>query len=59
MAYTNFLMHNRESAKAYFLSLAEVDDSNVFLYKFLIGVCYYRYGDYELAVLYLNQVTDP
>ncbi len=59
LAYTNFLTHNRESAKEYFATLATFDTSNVFLYNFLIGICYYRYGDYEQAVLYLNQVTDP
>lgn len=59
LAYTNFLMHNRESAKDYFLKLADFDADNTFLYKFLIGISYYRYGDYEQSVLYLNQVTDP
>lgn len=59
LAYANFLTHNRESAKDYFLKLADFDTKNNFLYKFLIGICYYRYGDYEQSVLYLNQVTDP
>ncbi len=59
LAYANFLTHNRESAKDYFLKLADFDTNNNFLYKFLIGICYYRYGDYEQSVLYLNQVTDP
>lgn len=52
-------MHNRESAKDYFLRLADFDAHNAFLYKFLIGICYYRYGDYEQALIFLNQVTDP
>ena len=59
LAYANFLTHNRESAKDYFLKLADFDSTNAFLYKFLIGVSYYRYGDYEQSILYLNQVTDP
>lgn len=59
LAYSNFLTHNREAAKDYFLKLADFDVSNAFLYKFLIGICYYRYGDYEQSILYLNQVTDP
>ncbi len=59
LAYTNFLTHNREAAKDYFLKLADFDTKNTFLYKFLIGVSYYRYGDYEQSILYLNQVTDP
>lgn len=59
LAYTNFLTHNREAAKDYFLKLADFDTSNAFLYKFLIGVSYYRYGDYEQSILYLRQVTDP
>ena len=58
LAYANFLTHNREAAKDYFLKLADFDTTNAFLYKFLIGICYYRYGDYEQSILYLNQVTD-
>ena len=58
LAYSNFLTHNREAAKDYFLKLADFDSSNAFLYKFLIGICYYRYGDYEQSIIYLNQVTD-
>ena len=58
LAYTNFLTHNRESAKDYFLKLADFDTSNASLYKFLIGVSYYRYGDYEQSIIYLSQVTD-
>jgi len=59
LAYTNFLTHNREAAKEYFLKLADFDVANTFLYKFLIGISYYRYGDYEQSIMYLNQVTDP
>lgn len=59
LAYANFLTHNRESAKDYFLKLADFDTSNAFLYKFLIGISYYRYGDYEQSLLYLNQVNTP
>lgn len=59
LAYANFLTHNWESAKDYFLKLSDFDTSNTFLYKFLIGISYYRYGDYEQSILYLNQVTDP
>ena len=59
LAYANFLTHNRESSKEYFLKLADFDAGNAFLYKFLIGISYYRYGDYEQSILYLNQVTDP
>jgi len=59
LAYTNFLTHNREAAKDYFLKLSDFDSSNTFLYKFLIGISYYRYGDYEQSILYLRQVTDP
>lgn len=59
LAYSNFLTHNREAAKDYFLKLADFDTSNAFLYKFLIGISYYWYGDYEQSIIYLNQVTDP
>jgi len=58
LAYTNFLTHHWEAAKDYFLKLADFDTNNISLYKFLIGVSYYRYGDYEQSILYLNQVTD-
>lgn len=59
LAYTNFLTHNWEAAKDYFLKLTTIDTKNTFLYKFLIGISYYRHGDYEQSILYLNQVTDP
>ncbi|MEI7919732.1 MAG: hypothetical protein WCH65_06170 [bacterium] len=59
LSYANFLTHNRESAKDYFLKLADFDTKNTSLYKFLIGISYYRYGDYEQSILYLTQVTDP
>lgn len=59
LAYTNFLTHNREAAQQYFLKLSDFDVSNAFLYKFLMGICSYRNGDYEQSILYLNQVTDP
>ena len=58
LAYSNFLTHNREAAKDYFLKLADFDMTNAFLYKFLIGISYYRNGDYDQSLLYLNQVTD-
>ena len=58
LAYTNFLTHNRESAKDYFLKLADFDTSNASLYKLLIGASYYRHGDYEQSIIYLSQVTD-
>lgn len=59
LAYTNFLTQNREAAKEYFLKLADFDTQNISLYKFLIGVSYYWYGDYQQSLLYLTQVTDP
>ena len=59
LAYANFLTHNREAAKEYFLKLADFDTKNSVLYTFLIGVSYYRYGDYDQSILYLNQVTAP
>ena len=58
LAYANFLTHNREASKDYFLKLADFDTSNASLYKFLIGISYYRYGDYDQSILYLTQVTD-
>jgi len=58
LAYANFLTHNREASKDYFLKLADFDSNNASLYKFLIGVSYYRYGEYEQSILYLTQVTE-
>ena len=58
LAYTNFLTQNREAAKEYFLKLADFDVSNISLYKFLIGVSYYWYGDHQQSLLYLTQVSD-
>lgn len=59
LAYANFLTHNWETAKEYFLKLASFDTKNSVLYTFLIGVSYYRYGDYDQSILYLNQVSNP
>lgn len=59
LAYTNFLTHNRETAKDYFLKLADFDIHNAPMYKFLIGICYYRYGDYEQSIIYLTQIDTP
>ena len=58
LSYTNFLTRNREAAKDYFLKLADFDTPNASMYKFLIGISYYRYGDYEQSLLYLTQITD-
>jgi len=59
LAYTNFLTNNWEAAKDYFLKLSSFDPQNTRIYTFLIGVSYYWHGDYDHAILYLNQVTDP
>jgi len=58
LAYTHFLTNNRESANDYFLKLADVDISNKNLYKFLIGISFYRSKEYSQAILYLSQVND-
>jgi len=59
LAYTNFLTHNREAAKQYFLTLTKIDSQYVAMYRFLIGVSHYRIGEYQQSILYLNQVVDP
>ena len=59
LAYANFLTQNWEASAQYFLKLADFDTSNASLYKFLIGVSYYRQGDYEQSILYLSQITAP
>lgn len=59
LAYTHFLTNNRETAAEYFLKLSEFDKVNQDLYKFLIGVSFYRSKEYQQSVLYLSQVTAP
>jgi|GEM_PF-457076 len=58
LAYTHFLTNNRETANDYFLKLADVDISNKDLYKFLIGISFYRSKEYDQSVLYLSQVDE-
>jgi tetratricopeptide (TPR) repeat protein len=58
LAYTHFLTNNREAANDYFLKLADVDISNKDLYKFLIGISFYRSKEYDQSILYLSQVND-
>lgn len=59
LAYANFLSNNRDVAAEYFLKLATFDQVNSARYIFLVGVSYYRQGDYEQSLLYLSQVADP
>ena len=56
LSYSHFLTNNRETAVAYFLKLADFDQPNEEMYKFLIGVSYYRNKQYESSIIYLNQV---
>jgi tetratricopeptide (TPR) repeat protein len=59
LAYSNFLSNNRDVAAEYFLKLANFDKMNTDRYLFLVGISYYRQGDYEQSLLYLTQVTNP
>ena len=59
LAYANFLSNNFDVSAQYFLKLADFDPVNKQNYIFLVGVSYYRIGDYDQSVLYLDQVTDP
>lgn len=56
LAYTNFLSNNWDVSAEYFLKLADFDQTNRDQYMFLVGVSYYRQGEYDQSVLYLNQV---
>jgi hypothetical protein len=56
LSYSHFLTNNRETAIAYFLKLADFDQPNEEMYKFLIGISYYRNKKYESSIIYLNQV---
>jgi len=40
------------------LKLADFDKANSARYTFLVGVSYYRQGEYDQSLLYINQVTD-
>ena len=58
LAYANFLSNNFDVSAEYFLKLADFDAGNKENYLFLVGISYYRLGDYDQSVLYLNQVKD-
>ena len=58
LAYANFLSTNWDVAAQYFLKLADFDKANSARYTFLVGVSYYRQGEYDQSLLYINQVTD-
>jgi len=58
LAYSHFLTNDWEVATKYFLKLVDIDSSNEYLYKFLIGVSYYWDENYEKSVLYVSQVED-
>jgi len=57
LAYANFLSNHRDVAAEYFLKLVNFDKMNTDRYLFLVGVSYYRHGEYQKALLYLAQVT--
>ena len=59
LAYANFLSNTFDVSAEYFLKLADFDVANKENYLFLVGISYYRLGEYDQAVLYLNQVTSP
>lgn len=58
LAYAHFLTHNWEPAISYALTLRDLEPSASDRYAFMIGVSYYRLGDYEQSVLYLQQVQE-
>lgn len=58
LAYTHFLTNNRDTATQYFLKLANFDETNKDLYKFLIWISYYRSDKYDESIIYLSQVTE-
>ena len=55
LAYSHFLTNNRDTAIEYFLKLSDFDEVNKSMYKFLIGVSYYRKHDHASSTLYLSQ----
>lgn len=59
LAYANFLSNTWDVAAEYFSKLANFDTANTARYTFLVGVSYYRMGDYSNAILYLRQVKNP
>lgn len=58
LAYANFLTNSRDASIEYLNLLLSLDSSSVEKYDFLIGVAYYRNGEYERSVLKLSQVKD-
>ena len=58
LAYANFLTASRDASLEYLDILLRLDASAVLRYNFLMGVAYYRNGDYERSVLKLSQVKN-
>lgn len=56
LAYSHFLMSNREISLEYFQKLVDLDDSQKDFYKFLIGVCNYWLWKYNESIIYLSQL---
>lgn len=59
LAYADFLTHQYASSIEYFLKLLRLDPSQKDMYTFFVGIAYYGKKDYENALLYLRQVTQP
>jgi hypothetical protein len=58
LAYSHFVMNNREPAIQYLLKLIDIDAANTQKYKLMLGIAYYRSEKNDLSILYLNQVND-
>ncbi len=56
LAYSHFLTNDWTTAIDYLLKLSDFDQKNQLLYKFLVGVSYYRLDKYEPSLLYLSQI---
>jgi len=59
LAYANVLTNSWEAALSYLATLSDKDSSSAEKYAFLMGIAYYREGNYEKSVLKLSQVKEP
>lgn len=59
LAYSHFVMHDRDIAVEYFQSLMQIDKSNEQKYNFLLGIAYFWLEKYPNAIIALKQSNIP
>lgn len=58
LAYSNFLTNNLHEAISHFQQLTKIDPAKHNSYKYMMGISYYRLGDYTNAILHLSQLKN-